>query len=122
MSVEQAWIKQPVVKGSSSPVRINKTFLVPAVSALAFSVAALLASVPGCCLLAVSFAKLVWLESEEIIFVGCTLPLTASCPSPWHGMLCGRGTGWGSRSFPLLFSALSPWKLFSSLTKKAQGV
>lgn len=55
--VEQAWIKQPVVKGSLSPARIKKIFSVSVVPALAFSTAALLASVPGCCLLAGFFCR-----------------------------------------------------------------
>ena len=109
MRVEQAWIKQPVVKGSLSPVRIKKIFSVSVVPALAFSTAALLASVPGYCLLAGFFAKLVWLESEEITSVRHTLPLTGGCPSPWHGMLQGRGTSCSSRdSHPLLSSRLRP--------------
>lgn len=113
MRVEQAWIKQPVVKGSLNPVRIKKILAVPA---LAFSTAALLASVPGCCLPAVSFAKLAWLESEEMTSVGHTLPLTVGCPSPWHGMLWGRRTGCGSwDSHPLLSSRLNLKKLFSQL-------
>jgi len=82
MRVEQAWIKQPVVKGRSSPIRMEKIFSVSAVPGLAFTTAALLASVPGGCLLAVSFAKLAWLESEEITSVGHTLPLTGVIQDP----------------------------------------
>lgn len=47
LSVQQFRMKQPVIKGSLSLARIETVCSVSAVPALAFSVAAQLASVPG---------------------------------------------------------------------------
>lgn len=58
-SLDQAASCQGQFKSSQNRENI---FSVPAVPVLAFSTAALLASVPGCSLLAVSFAKLDWLD------------------------------------------------------------
>lgn len=79
--VEQAWIKQPVVKGSLSPARIKKIFSVSVVPALAFSTAALLASVPGCCLLAGFFAKV----GDHLHGTHVAFDSGFSKPLAWHG-------------------------------------
>lgn len=71
------------------------------------------------CFLAFSFAKLTWLESEEVTSVGHILPLTVSGSSPLQGTLRGRRTGCSSQdSHPFLSSRLSPWEALPASTRK----
>lgn len=111
MRVEQAWIEQPVVKGSLSPVRIKNVF---------FGISSPCFSFFYCCSAAFSAWLLppssLWVESEEDTSVGQTLPLTGGHPSPWGGTPWGRGTVCGSQDSHLLLSCrLNLGKLFSQL-------
>lgn len=95
------------IKNGLSLVSIERIFSVPT---LAFSAASLL--VPGCWLHAVSFAKLLWLESEEILPERSTLPLTEDVQAP--GTLCYRWRmGCGTRNPPSPFLQTEPLRNFS---------
>lgn len=88
-----------VIKDGLSRVRVERIFSVPA---LAFSTASLPVAVPGCWLHTVSFAKLLWLESEEIPPVGNTLPWTGGVQAPGT-VTVEWGTGCGTRAPTLSF-------------------